>query len=169
MGSRSAPIGPLTFGVFAGDFSDLPLLCPGSRFGADSQWMSDYRIERIAELQLHHLYRAMAWLGEELAAGALVPRCIKGSARGVFVRARRDLFSDLSLLFMDTTSLSLHGQRHGLAIKWADLLPDLDRLQEATIEKDGKRHPPHCRAGQVGRVFQAAGITLPPNLHERAA
>jgi hypothetical protein len=24
-------------------------------------------------------------------------------------------------------------------------------------------------AGQVGSVFQAAGIALPPNLHERAA
>jgi hypothetical protein len=30
-------------------------------------------------------------------------------------------------------------QRHGLAIEWADLLRDLDRLQEATIAKDGKR------------------------------
>jgi len=37
--------------------------------------------------------------------------------------------------------LSLHSQHHGLAIEWADLLRDLDRLQEATIEKDGKRHP----------------------------
>ena len=70
---------------------------------------------------------------------------------------------------MDTTSLSLHGQRHGLTIEWADLLRYLDRLREATIEKDGKRHPPHHRACQVGRVFQAAGIPLPPNLHERAA
>jgi len=93
----------------------------------------------------------------------------QGSARGAFVRARRDLFSDLSLVSMDTTNLSLHGQRHGLAIEWADLLRDLARLQEATIDKDGKRHPPHRRAGQVGRVFQAAGISLPPNLHERAA
>jgi len=45
----------------------------------------------------------------------------------------------------------------------------LFRIEAATIEKDGKRHPPHRRAGQVGRVFQAAGIALPPNLHERAA
>jgi hypothetical protein len=29
-------------------------------------------------LQLHHLYRAMAWLDEEIApADALAPRCIK--------------------------------------------------------------------------------------------
>ena len=49
------------------------------------------------------------------------------------------------------------------------LLRDLDRLQEATIEKDGKASPPAPPAGQVGSILQAAGITLPPNLHERAA
>ena len=61
-------------------------------------------------------------------------------------------------------------QRHGLTIEWADLLRDLDRLQEATIEKDGKQITTRTAvAGQVGGVFQAAGIALPPNLHERAA
>ena len=61
-------------------------------------------------------------------------------------------------------------QRHGLVIEWADLLRDLDRLQEATIAKDGKRITTRTAvAGQVGSVFQAAGIALPPNLHERAA
>ena len=59
---------------------------------------------------------------------------------------------------------------HGLVIEWADLLRDLDRLQEATIEKDGKAITARTAvAGQVGSVFQAAGIALPPNLHERAA
>ena len=37
VGRRS---GYLTFGVFAGDFSDLLLLWPGSRFGADSHVVS---------------------------------------------------------------------------------------------------------------------------------
>ena len=61
-------------------------------------------------------------------------------------------------------------EREGLAIEWADLLRDLDRLQEATIAKDGKRITTRTAvAGQVGSVFQAAGIALPPNLHERAA
>jgi hypothetical protein len=61
-------------------------------------------------------------------------------------------------------------QRHGLTIEWADLLRNLDRLQEATIAKDGKRITTRIAvAGQVGSVFQAAGIALPPNLHERAA
>jgi hypothetical protein len=59
---------------------------------------------------------------------------------------------------------------HDLMIEWADLLCDLDRLQEATIEKDGKRITTRTAVtGQVGSVFQAAGIALPPNLHEQAA
>lgn len=59
---------------------------------------------------------------------------------------------------------------HGLVIEWADLLRDLDRLQEAAIEKDGKSITTRTAvAGQVGRVFQAAGVALPPNLHEHTA
>jgi transposase len=74
--------------------------------------MTDYRIEGIDGLQLHHLYRAMAWLGEEIApaaAGALAPRCVKDLLEERLFERRRDLFSDLSLVFMDTTSLSFYG------------------------------------------------------------
>jgi transposase len=61
-------------------------------------------------------------------------------------------------------------QRHDLVIEWADLLRDLDRLQEATIEKDGKRITTRTAvAGQIGSVFQAAGVALPPNLREQVA
>jgi hypothetical protein len=52
-------------------------------------------------------------------------------------------------------------QSRGRVIEWADLLRDLDRLQETTIEKDGKRITTRAAvAGQVGSVFQAAGIAL---------
>ena len=62
------------------------------------------------------------------------------------------------------------GRSHGLVIEWADLLRDRDRLQEATIKKDGRAITARTAvAGQVGSVFHAAGIALPPNLHERAA
>jgi hypothetical protein len=61
-------------------------------------------------------------------------------------------------------------QSHRLVVEWADLLRDLDRLLEATIEKDGERITTRTAvAGQVGRVFQAAGIALPPDLHEHPA
>ena len=74
--------------------------------------MADYRIAGIAELQLHHFYRAMAWRGEEIAAAdadALAPRCIKDLIEERLFERHRDLFSDLSLVFMDTTSLSFYG------------------------------------------------------------
>jgi len=76
------------------------------------KWMADYQIAGIEELQLHHFYRAMAWLGEEIApagADALAPRCIKDLIEERLFERRRDLFSDLSLVFMDTTSLSFYG------------------------------------------------------------
>src|SRR5918997_5666126 len=41
------------------------LFAPGSDRAAD-KWRQDYPIEGCESLQLHHLYRAMAWLGEEL-------------------------------------------------------------------------------------------------------
>ena len=81
---------------------------------AAEKWRADYRIEGTEALQLHHLYRAMAWLGEPLAdqAGAseLTLRCRKDLVEeGLFAR-RRDLFAELSVVFMDTTSLSFEGR-----------------------------------------------------------
>ena len=43
------------------------LLRGGSDRAAD-RWREDYRIAGTEGLDLHHLYRAMAWLGEELPA-----------------------------------------------------------------------------------------------------
>ncbi len=59
---------------------------------------------------------------------------------------------------------------HEVSVDWDDLIRDLDRLQEATIENDGKRVTTRTHVeGQVGRVFQAAGIALPPNWHKHPA
>jgi Transposase len=82
---------------------------------ACENWRDDYRIDCIDELELHHLYRAMIWLGEELAASeqagrTLVPRCVKDLIEERLFTRRRDLFSDLSVVFMDTTSLYFEGQ-----------------------------------------------------------
>ena len=47
---------------------------------------------------------------------------------------------------------------------------NLDRLQQATIEKDGKTITTRTHVtGQVGPVFQAVGIALPKNLDEQPA
>ena len=54
----------------------------------------------------------MAWLGEEgesAANGSLALRCVKDAVEERLFARRRDLFTDLSLVFMDTTTLSFHG------------------------------------------------------------
>jgi transposase len=58
----------------------------------------------------------MAWLGEELdvdqqagATGSFAPRTIKDLIEEQLFARRRDLFSELSVVFMDTTSLSFTG------------------------------------------------------------
>src|SRR4051794_31628034 len=82
---------------------------------ACERWLSDYDIPGVDGLSLPPLYRAMAWLGEELPAaeqgGAtpFAPRTVKDLVEeNLFVR-RRDLFSELSVVFFDTTSLSFTG------------------------------------------------------------
>src|SRR5262245_44899631 len=58
------------------------LLAAGSDRAAD-KWHRDYLLEGAADLDLHHLYRAMAWLGEQLpdhqqrGSTRLVPLCTK--------------------------------------------------------------------------------------------
>jgi hypothetical protein len=82
---------------------------------ACEKWMTDYAIPGVDGLALHHLYRAMAWLGEELPAeqqgGAtpFAPRTVKDLVEEQLFATRRDLFSELSVVFMDTTSLSFVG------------------------------------------------------------
>lgn len=92
------------------------LVQPGSDRAAD-KWKRDYAIAGSADLELHHLYRAMAWLGQELPADQqqgstrLVPRCTKDVIEEQVFARRRDLYTDLQLVFFDTTSLYFEG--HG--------------------------------------------------------
>ena len=75
--------------------------------------MEDYDIPGAEGLDLHHFYRAMAWLGEEMeekSEDALAPRCVKDAIEEKLFDKRRDLFADLSAVFMDTTSLSFYGE-----------------------------------------------------------
>jgi hypothetical protein len=82
---------------------------------ACEQWQEDYRIDGVGDLQLHHLYRAMAWLGEELppveqTSRTLAPRCVKDLVEERLFERRRDLFADLAVVFMDTTSRYFEGE-----------------------------------------------------------
>lgn len=102
-------------------------------------WMADYAIPGAANLQLHHFYRAMAWLGEEtapIAVGALAPRCVKDLIEERLFERRRDLFSELSLVFMDTTTLSFQGaggETLGAYGHSKDHRPDLKQMVLAVV------------------------------------
>jgi len=112
------------------------LLAPGSDRAAE-KWKDDYAIEGVADLDLHHLYRAMAWLGEVLpkaqqdGATPFSPRTNKDLIEEALFARRRDLFSDLDIVFFDTTSIYFEGQggetigQHGHS---KDHRPDLKQM-----------------------------------------
>ena len=89
------------------------LISPGSDRAAE-RWRDDYAIDGTQALELHHLYRAMAWLGEawvdQEAATPFSPRCTKDRIEEALFARRRDLFSDLELVFFDTTSIYFEGE-----------------------------------------------------------
>src|ERR687893_953417 len=92
------------------------LMAPGSDRACE-RWIEDYAIPGTDGLALHHLYRAMAWLGEELDAAdggqahatPFAPRCVKDRIEEALFARRRDLFTEPSVVFMDTTSLRFEG------------------------------------------------------------
>jgi transposase len=124
------------------------LMRGGSDLAAE-RWREEYRIAGSEDLDLHHLYRAMAWLGEELPAdqqdGAtpFTPRCTKDLIEEQLFSHRRDLFSRLDLVFMDTTSLyfgGLGGQSIGQYGYSKDHRPDLRQMILAVLI-DGEGQP----------------------------
>ena len=90
------------------------LLAPGSD-RACAKWKQDYVLAGVERLELHHLYRAMAWLGAELpddqqqGSTKLVPRCTKDRIEEHLFGRRRDLFTEVEIVFFDTTSLYFEG------------------------------------------------------------
>jgi DDE family transposase len=130
-------------------------LCAGRRFGfrveraiyltvlhrlfvsgsdrAAERWKETYRIPGAEEIDLHQLYRAMAFLGSPVEGeGALgAPRCTKDLIEEALFERRRDLFTEVGLVFFDTTSIYFEGQggkdlgRHGHS---KDHRPDLHQM-----------------------------------------
>lgn len=129
-----------------------------------ADWMESYLIEGSDGLALHHFYRAMAWLGEEIAPkaeGALAPRCVKDVIEEQLFERRRDLFTDLSLVFMDTTSLSFYGaggETLGARGHSKDHRPDLAQMILAlVIDAEGR---PICTEMVPGNTADVS-ILLP--------
>ncbi len=125
------------------------LVCGGSDRAAD-RWRDDHRIDGADGIELHHLYRTMAWLGDELpkaqqdAATPFSPRCVKDVLEEELFAARRDLLTTLDIVFMDTTSPRIKsggrgGQTLGRRGFSKDHRPDLNQMILAVLlDGDGR-------------------------------
>ena len=111
------------------------LFASGSDRAAE-RWREAYRLPGTEKLNLHHLYRAMAFLGEALKdqPGPQVlrtPRCTKDWIEEELFEQRRDLFSAIDLVFFDTTSIYFEGEggeEIGQYGKSKDHRPDLKQM-----------------------------------------
>lgn len=110
------------------------LFASGSDRAAD-KWKRDYRIRGADELSLHHLYRAMAWLGES-----------KDAVEESLFASTRDLFSELDMVFFDTTSIYFEGAGGDTLGQYGhskDHRPDL-RQMVVGAALDGEGRPVSC-------------------------
>jgi len=99
------------------------------------KWRRDLIIEGVNDLSLHHLYRAMAFLGEEVEdqvdATPFSPRCTKDRIEELLFLQNRNLFTSLDLVFFDTTSIyfeGLGGDSLGRKGNSKDHRPDLNQM-----------------------------------------
>jgi hypothetical protein len=123
---------------------------------ACNAWLDAYAIDGVGARELHHLYRAMAWLGEALAdqSGATrAPRRTKDLIEEALFERRRGLFSNLSVVLFDTTSLMFAGNggeslgQHGVS---KDHRPDLRQVVVGIV------------LDEAGRSARRPGRAMPP-------
>jgi transposase len=110
------------------------------------KWRRDYLIPGTEQLDLHHLYRAMSFLGEILPdhkqTGDFLPRRNKDLIEEMLFFNNRDLFTKLDLVFFDTTSIYFQGQggnhfgRRGFS---KDHRPDLHQMIVGAVLDDNGR------------------------------
>ncbi len=124
------------------------LMDPGSDRAAE-RWKEDFQIEGTEGIELHHLYRAMGWLGEQsiqLGHDARSLRCRKDLIEEELFQRNRDLFSELELVFFDTTSLYFEGnggESLGQYGHSKDHRPDLKQMVVGAV-LDGAGRPICC-------------------------
>ncbi len=125
------------------------LFTSGSDRSCD-KWHRDYVISGVDGLSLHHLYRAMAFLGEETNdqkdRTPFSPRCTKDVIEEELFQMRQDLFSGLDIVFFDTTSLYFEGEGGetlGQRGHSKDHRPDLNQMIVGVI-LDNNGNPVCC-------------------------
>ena len=126
------------------------LFVSGSDRSCMLNWKERYAIPGTEAVELHQVYRAMAWLGERLPdeqqAGAtpFAARCTKDAFEESLFDRRRDLFSHLELVFFDTTSIYFEGEGGA-------------ELGQYGHSKD---HRPDCKQMVVGAILDGEGRPL---------
>src|SRR4051812_44005401 len=119
------------------------LVVSGSDRACDAG-LDAYQVPGAEALAVHQLSRAMAWLGEPLAEqsdATRAPRRRKDLIEEALFERRRSLFSDLSVVLFDTTSLMFTGTGG-------------ESLGQRGVSKD---HRPDLHQVVVGVVLDEAG------------
>ena len=119
------------------------LMTSGSDRHCD-RWKRDYLIPGTEDLDLHHLYRAMTFLGESITDedSPFGPRRNKDLIEEMMFQRNKDLFSELDLVFFDTTSIYFEGQgaeffgNRGFS---KDHRPDLHQMVVGAVLDDNGR------------------------------
>ena len=113
------------------------------------RWKEDFQIKGVEGIELHHLYRAMGWLGEQLIQHGNDARSLRSRKDLIeeeLFRRNRDLFSELQLVFFDTTSLYFEGnggESLGQYGHSKDSRPDLKQMVVGAV-LDGVGRPICC-------------------------
>jgi hypothetical protein len=129
---------------------------------ACERWLEAYRVDGSEGLELHHLYRAMTWLGEELAdqkGATRAPRRTKDLIEEALFARRHSLFSDLSVVLFDTTSLYFHGaggESLGQYGKSKDHRPDLKQVVVGVVLDEAGR--PICSETWPGNTADVTAL-----------
>ena len=125
---------------------------------AAQYWQRDVKIPGSQSLQLHHLYRAMRWLGE-----------VKDEVEeGLYLR-QRDLFSQLALTFFDTTSLYFEGEGGESLGQYGnskDHRPDLKQMVMGAV-LTGEGRPVCCELWPGNQADSTALLPVVDRLRKR--
>ncbi|MFO8073208.1 MAG: IS1634 family transposase [Polyangia bacterium] len=128
------------------------LMEPGSDRAAEKWRWKQSLPQKVYDLDLHQLYRAMAWLGERLpddqqeGRTPFAPRCVKDLIEEELFSMRRDLFTEVAVIFFDTTTLYFEGkggQELGRRGKNKDHRPDAPQIVVGLVI-DGEGRPLCC-------------------------
>jgi hypothetical protein len=125
---------------------------------AAERWRRDAHIPGTDGLELHHLYRAMRWLGET-----------KEAVEEALFHQRRDLFTDLTLAFFDTTSLYFEGRGGESLGQYGhskDHRPDLRQMVVGAV-LTGEGRPVCCELWPGDRADGQALLPVVDRLRQR--